>query len=337
MVEEPRACSCKKLIGQVSPHRRPVACATLSSCTYRRRSVRAQYFPPQDQLIVPQFCKPCDRRLARTIQPGQESPLCRHPVTRRDIVNGRQKTCSAFVLFPTLNPYGALGNRRKHLVRVDGAANDMKHVQPRQTGHRQKGCGGDTIIKFLQSCLDVAPKFDQSQVGPPMGKLCPAAKAGRSDHRARRKSGDGPEGGADEGVPHVLARQQAVDQQALWLDRRHILHRVDGDVHLTSDQCVLDLFREQALAADFLQGSIKDPVAGGLDNDDLECCGRQAMCHRQSVAGFMRLCKRKLRTARSDPERLLGVGHLHHGHGIAAGRQLDNAPRLALNGPQEAT
>ena len=57
----------------------------------------------------------------------------------------------------------------------------------------------------------------------------------------------------------------------------------------------------------------------------------------QTVARLVRLGEGQHGTARSDFQGACGIGHLHHGSGIASGGLLDNAPCLALNGLQEAT
>ena len=48
--------------------------------------------------------------------------------------------------------------------------------------------------------------------------------------RARRQRRERAHAGADEGVARILARQAAGDRQPRRLQRRHVLHRVHGDV-----------------------------------------------------------------------------------------------------------
>ena len=51
--------------------------------------------------------------------------------------------------------------------------------------------------------------------------------------------------------------------------RRHVLAAVHGEVHLAGEQGVLDLLDEQPLAAGLGEHHVGEPIAGGLDLDDL--------------------------------------------------------------------
>ena len=53
----------------------------------------------------------------------------------------------------------------------------------------------------------------------------------------------------DEGVARVLAFEVGGEREALGLVRRHILHRMYGEVGTALEQCGFELLHEQALAA----------------------------------------------------------------------------------------
>ena len=54
----------------------------------------------------------------------------------------------------------------------------------------------------------------------------------------------------DQGIAGILARRHGRQQQARLQSRRHILQAVNSQIDLTTQQGVLDLFDEDALAAD---------------------------------------------------------------------------------------
>ena len=56
---------------------------------------------------------------------------------------------------------------------------------------------------------------------------CAAQRRG-ADHGALRQGGDGLPRGRDQHVARILARQQAVDDQAIGQPGRHVLHGMDG-------------------------------------------------------------------------------------------------------------
>ena len=54
-------------------------------------------------------------------------------------------------------------------------------------------------------------------------------------------------------VARVLALEHARQDGAVGKPRRHVLHRVDANVHLVAEECHVELLREEALAADLAQ------------------------------------------------------------------------------------
>jgi len=62
----------------------------------------------------------------------------------------------------------------------------------------------------------------------------------------------------------------------------------------------VDLLREQAFAAGFAERAILDEVAAGLDDDDLEGGGVDAMRAREPIPRLVCLHERERRSAGSD-------------------------------------
>ena len=54
-------------------------------------------------------------------------------------------------------------------------------------------------------------------------------------------------------VARVLALEHARQHGAVGEPRRHVLHRVDANVHLVAEERHVELLREEALAADLAQ------------------------------------------------------------------------------------
>ena len=54
-------------------------------------------------------------------------------------------------------------------------------------------------------------------------------------------------------VARVLALEHARQDGAVGEPRRHVLHRVDANVHLVAEERHVELLREEALAADLAQ------------------------------------------------------------------------------------
>ena len=191
-----------------------------------------------------------------------------------------------------------------------GAVATCVEAQPAQAGHGEEGGLGDPVLELLHPGLHVAAELDHREVRAAVAKLRPPPQAGGADDRAGRKVGERAAVEGDEGVAHVLARQVAGDREAVRLERRHVLHRMHGDVDLAGEQRVLDLAREQALAADLRQRPVEHPVAGGLDHDDLEGGLGQVVRGHQARARLARLGERQRAAARADAQRPVRRGRV---------------------------
>ena len=98
-------------------------------------------------------------------------------------------------------------------------------------------------------------------------------------------------------IARIGALQKTGDNKSIRKLRRHILHRVDGKVDTAFDQRFLDLFGEEAFAAQFFQLAILDSVASCLDDDDIGLrqvgpTGRQLIAHQVGLGESQRTSAR---------------------------------------------
>jgi hypothetical protein len=107
------------------------------------------------------------------------------------------------------------------------AAGDMGHAQPVQPRHGQEGAGATP--SSLRSRVCTLPRNSTSCRSGRRCAAAPAPQARRAHHRPLRQIGQ-PGARRDEGIAHILAREVAVQQQPLGLQRRHVLHRMHRDV-----------------------------------------------------------------------------------------------------------
>ena len=107
---------------------------------------------------------------------------------------------------------------------------------------------------------------------------------------------------ADEGVARILALEDGGDGEALRQDRRHVLHRMHGEVDVAGEQRLLQLLGEQPLAAGLDQRPVGDPVAGRLDDDQLALLRRKAVRGAEARGHLARLGQRQGRAARADAD-----------------------------------
>ena len=78
--------------------------------------------------------------------------------------------------------------------------------------------------------------------------------------------------------------------------------RAQREIDAAGEQCLLDLFGEQAYAADLRQRSVLDAVAGGADDLQFDSLGRHSMRRGEAVAHLMRLRQRERTAARANSQ-----------------------------------
>ena len=86
-------------------------------------------------------------------------------------------------------------------------------------------------------------------------------------------------------------------------DGFHILHAMDGQVGFAGDQRPVQLLGPERLAADVGERTVLDPVAAGLDGDDLNRVRAPAMSGDQRLCGHARLRQRERRTPGAQAQR----------------------------------
>ena len=75
-----------------------------------------------------------------------------------------------------------------------------------------------------------------------------------------------------------------------------------GEIDLVVEQCEIELFGEQALAAGLGERAVLDGVAGRADHADGDRLLGDAVCMGELRTHLMRLGERQGRAARADPQ-----------------------------------
>lgn len=206
--------------------------------------------------------RPCAARRATAGQFGEEGSLCRHRRTTGEIVQRRHQAelgrCLAH-----LDRQCGLPRRWEHDL---GRENLAYHIQPLPSF--QTGVGQDDCIERPgrvqgagEAGIDVAAQGQDDQVGSRGQQLRRAARAAGADLRTCRQAVQRMAGAADQDVGRVGASWDRADMQAIRRLCRQVLQTVDGRVDAAYMQRLLQLFCEQALAANCGQRAIELAVA----------------------------------------------------------------------------
>jgi uroporphyrinogen decarboxylase len=161
----------------------------------------------------------------------------------------------------------------------------------------------------------VASTSHARQVRPQCQHLGLTPQAGRAEDGAFGQIGDAPAVRRQESVTRVLARQHRGNLEAVGQPGRHVLHGVDGEIDPHLREGRLDLFGEEALAADLGERPVAHAVAGGPDDDDLAGPRRRQVRigGGQAVAGLPRLGQGQRAASGADAQERLGHGLCCHG------------------------
>ena len=205
---------------------------------------------------------------------------------------------------------GTLGHRRQHIVGRNGAFRNAVHAQTVQARHGKEGRAGHAVVQLFQAGLQVAAEFDDLKIGAAVQKLRTAAKRRCANNRALGQIVDRVVVFADKRIAHVFAGQEAIDDQAIRLDRGQVFGRMDRDVDAAVQHRLFDFLGEQTFVADLFQRAVRVDqaavVAGGLDDHDFKAVVGQIMGGGQTVAGFVGLRHGQRRTAGADTKRAVG-------------------------------
>ena len=157
-----------------------------------------------------------------------------------------------------------------------GRAHDVRRQLLRDAvapSHALQACGGQNngvilaFIELAQASIEIAANRIDRQVGPMHADLRGTAKGTGSHLRSRRKLG---QPASHHCIQRILPGRGGSQSEPFRKGRGKILEAVNGEIDAAFEQRVLDLFREQAFAADLSQGNVGDAVAGGFD--DLDAC-----------------------------------------------------------------
>ena len=135
---------------------------------------------------------------------------------------------------------------------------------------RRPACAG-ACRRCRGSARNVAPGSTRRQ-------LRDAADAARADRRRARRARRAPTRGRrpDDAAGSTSASRGssrgsvAAMSRPVGQHRRHVLGAVHREVDVAVEQRVFDLLDEQPLAADLDERRVLQPIAGGLDDDDLD-------------------------------------------------------------------
>jgi hypothetical protein len=321
-MEEVRPCLGEEGFGQGAADGCAVGNGAAQVACDIRRAVGSEEFAAQPEGVALDDRQTRDGGFAGAVEGQKEAALGGEAEAGGVVVNGGQEGLGRGVVQATLDPDGTLGDGGEHFLGCYGGAGDVGHAEARQAGHGEEGRVGDAFVEFAHPGLDVAAEFDEMQVGAAQRELGAAAEGGGADGCALGEVGDRGKSGGDEGIANVGAGEVAVEDQALGLLGRHVLHRMDGDVDGPVEKGILDFAREQALAADLTQRLVLDLVASDLDDHDFEGVFRQREGRHQAAAGFMRLPQGEGGASGADLQGTCGGGQI-----IAHGARLSRVRR----------
>ena len=228
-------------------------------------------------------------------------------IGRVGIADHGQRFMQRNIVGQRLDPHRALRRGRQHGVDRDGHA-DIALVEPVKARRRQQR-GMDLPRRQLgEAGGDIAAKQGDGGVGAQPHDLRGAARRTGADDRVGGQRGETFH--PHQLVAHVGARQHRSDLKDGGADRFDILHAVDGEVDLLRDQRALQLLGPERLAADIGKRPVLDPVAAGLDGDDLDRVRCPAMGSDEGMGGHVRLGQRKRGASGAKAQRSVGQIHM---------------------------
>lgn len=144
---------------------------------------------------------------------------------------------------------------RQHLCDAVGKAEAL------EAGHGQDDGIEVLALELLEPRVDIATQVRNLEVRPRMQQLCLAAQARRADLRALRQIFKRFVLRAHDGVARVKALCDGGNDESFRHLRRHVLEAVHRDVDAAGEHILLELLREEPLAADLGERRVEDLVA----------------------------------------------------------------------------
>ena len=148
-------------------------------------------------------------------------------------------------------------------MRLKHSANSGSQPQTHQTRCRQHDGVIEPLIKLAQAGVQVATQGLDAQVGPQSTQQRHAAQAGGADDSTLGQFGQVRVVIGNQGITRVFALHHAGQDKTFGQRHRHVLERVHGQVGTALLNGHLQLFDEQAFAADFAQAAVQNLVALG--------------------------------------------------------------------------
>ena len=188
----------------------------------------------------------------------------------------------------------------QHLLRRELLFDVMLKAETLQSRRSQDDRVEVTAFQPGNARVDVATQRLDGHIGPHQLELGLASQARAADTGALRQRVQAGGGVADEGVRVVRALQHCRDTKPVGHFRRHVLHRMHGDIGVTGLHRNFEFLDEQALAADLLQAAVEDLVASRRQGNEFH--GPDVGQSLQQVCDVFSLpeCERTL--ARCDPD-----------------------------------
>ena len=159
-----------------------------------------------------------------------------------------------------------------------------REAQTIETGHGKQRRIGDALIELSKPRLDIAAEIDDAEVGAQTLHLRAAPQGRGANDGARRKFPKRRRRATDKRIAHVGARQHGGDANPVRQHRRQILHRVHGESDVATEQRLVDLLGEEALAADVSQRLVLDAVARGGDDAEIDIAFAKPVGLTQAIA-----------------------------------------------------
>ncbi len=172
------------------------------------------------------------------------------------------------IVRPALDAQRALRHGGEHGLHRQDAAGHGFEAEALKPGQRQQGRVALARFELAHPRVRVAAQGHDLQVRPVHQHLRRPAQRRGADPRALGQVHQRLGMGGEEGVARVVALEDAGDGEALGQPRLHVLHRMDGDIHLVRVERLLQLLGEQALAADLGERPVEDLVGHGGDDDE---------------------------------------------------------------------
>ena len=223
----------------------------------------------------------------------------------------RKNTRRFIVRRAPLNADRALRHSRQHFLWRQRRRRTVLKFHAHQTGHRQHRRIGHPVGKLAQPRFDIAAKGHNRHIRTLGQNLRPAPERRRADDGILWQFGKARALGGNKRIARVFAFQNAVDDEPVGQQRRHVLHRMHGQIDAARVQRLFQLECKKPLAADFRQVAHLLNVALRLEGDDLAGHVRLKPQHAtHMVSHHMRLNKGEFRPACTDAEAALHEGSL---------------------------